>query len=92
MRFVSFWESQCGGELGQLYLTIITLGITTWVYETWRPIVRIRHLILWGNKVHYRKLRLTGKILLKFNALGLYLTGITSRTSSRIYETWRPVV
>ena len=75
-----------------LYLTKITSGTTTWVYKTWRPIVRMRHLILWGSKVRYWKLRLTSKILLNFNVLGLYLTGIASRTFSQIYETWRPVV
>jgi hypothetical protein len=76
----------------RLYLTEIASGTTSRVYETWRPTVQVRHSVVWGEIAHYQKLRLTYKFLLDFYILRLYLTEITSGTTSRVYETWRPTV
>ncbi|KIJ90444.1 hypothetical protein K443DRAFT_116583, partial [Laccaria amethystina LaAM-08-1] len=75
-----------------LYLTEIASGTTSRVFETWRPTVQSRRSVLEGNKVHEQKLRLTGKFLLDFYVLGLYLTEIASGTTSRVCETWCPTV
>ena len=66
----------------QLYLTEITSGATSRVYETWHPTLQLQHLILWKTEVHHEKLRLTSKFLLVFYVLVLYLTEIASGVTS----------